>query len=72
MTRRPCCRRRRSRKWCAALPSPSRRIRPSCCDDSSYMSTRFAAAKSCGVGQLIVRHSMPTAYATSGRVWVEQ
>eukprot|EP00965_Chrysotila_dentata_P127156 4205686-Pleurochrysis_carterae.AAC.1 len=30
------------------------------------MSTLWAAAISSGVGQLIARHSMPTAYATSG------
>eukprot|EP00965_Chrysotila_dentata_P206620 6183641-Pleurochrysis_carterae.AAC.1 len=33
-----------------------------------YMRTRFAASSSSGVGQLIARHSMPTAKATLGRV----
>eukprot|EP00965_Chrysotila_dentata_P062053 2056275-Pleurochrysis_carterae.AAC.1 len=37
-----------------------------------YISTRRAASKSSGVGQLIARHSIPTAKATSGRIWVEQ
>eukprot|EP00965_Chrysotila_dentata_P108182 3573305-Pleurochrysis_carterae.AAC.1 len=38
-----------------------------------YIRTRRAASSSSGVGQqLIARHSIPTANATSGRVWVEQ
>eukprot|EP00965_Chrysotila_dentata_P050064 1658599-Pleurochrysis_carterae.AAC.3 len=40
--------------------------------DSSYMRTRRAAASSSGVGQLMALESIPTAYATSGRVCVEQ
>eukprot|EP00965_Chrysotila_dentata_P155144 5126221-Pleurochrysis_carterae.AAC.1 len=36
------------------------------------MRTRLAASRSSGVGQLIARQSIPTAKATSGRVWVEQ
>eukprot|EP00965_Chrysotila_dentata_P069871 2308279-Pleurochrysis_carterae.AAC.1 len=34
--------------------------------------TRRAASSSSGVGQLMARHSIPTANATSGLVWVEQ
>eukprot|EP00965_Chrysotila_dentata_P024484 810226-Pleurochrysis_carterae.AAC.1 len=36
------------------------------------MRTRRASSSRAPVGQLIARHSMPTAYATSGRVCVEQ
>eukprot|EP00965_Chrysotila_dentata_P136706 4521538-Pleurochrysis_carterae.AAC.1 len=36
------------------------------------MSTRLASSNRAPVGQLIARHSIPTAYATSGRVCVEQ
>eukprot|EP00965_Chrysotila_dentata_P124102 4101634-Pleurochrysis_carterae.AAC.2 len=37
-----------------------------------YIRMRRAASSSSGVGQLIARHSIPTANATSGRVWVKQ
>eukprot|EP00965_Chrysotila_dentata_P151307 5001048-Pleurochrysis_carterae.AAC.1 len=36
------------------------------------MRTRLAASSSSGVGQLIARHSIPTANETSGRVRNEQ
>eukprot|EP00965_Chrysotila_dentata_P023367 774674-Pleurochrysis_carterae.AAC.1 len=39
---------------------------------TSYTRTRRASSSRALVGQLIARHSMPTAYATSGRVRVEQ
>eukprot|EP00965_Chrysotila_dentata_P248920 6208613-Pleurochrysis_carterae.AAC.1 len=42
-----------------------RPITPRC---ERYMRTRWAAAKSSSVGQLIARQSIPTVYATSGLV----